>query len=369
MASQTTIRRSNFTMGRVIPIAILSLLFCASCMAQSQVTSITVKSSWGGLGEPSSSELVIKQKKLHYYADSNRVSDQAIQKLMTAIETPPKKGSELKGFGLDKQWLRNNAAAALRDYLQNWQYKAMSSAQQDLFINSFSNAELASAALSEQHGWVTLDDYPEISIEFVKTDGDQSSFKSVSNPHFLHHWSVTSPTGNYVTSDVAISLALGGILPKNFTNRERLSEHALRYMIAEAVMYAVRDKWDALGAEAQLGPAIRPVTDRFTLIKSAIALRLSIDLEGGEAWAADVHESTLPPNVEISFSLPIRKKELIGVNSFLKQIDSIERLTLSPDWMRQFLAAHPDAKLSIRFVENRSLSPKAERTIVADLNA
>lgn len=369
MASPTSMRCSNFIMNRPILILILYSLAVVPCLAQSQVTSITVKSTWDGMGEPQSSELVIKRKKDHYYAGSNHVSDQSIQSFITAIEGAAKQGSELERLGLGSEWLKNNAVVALRDYLQNWEYKAMSSAQKELFVNSFSNVELMNAALSKQEGLVTLDDFPEISVKITKESGAEYSLKLVVSPEFLHQWSVVSPTGNFETSDVAISLDLRALLPQKFTNRERLTEHALRYMVAYAAMQEIRDKWDSIGAEARLGSAIQPVTNRFTLVSSAISNLSSIDLDGGEAWNAVGRNSTLPPNVTIGFSLPIQKKKLIGVDSFLSHVDAYTQLALSPEWFRQFLIAHPEAKVEIRFVEDRSLSRHAEQKLSEDLGA
>lgn len=369
MASLTRIRRSNFVMKRPFLTLIVCSLIAVPCLAQSQVTSITVKSTWDGMGQPRSSELVIKQKKGHYYADSNRVPDLMIQSFMTAIENAAKQGSELERLGLNSEWLKNNAGAALRNHLQNWEYKAMSPEQKELFVNSFSNIELMNAALSKQEGLVTLDDFPEINVQIRKENSVEYSLKLTASPDFLHEWSVTNLAGNFETSDVAISLALGELLPPKFTNRERLTEHALLYMTAYAAMQEVKDKWDSLGATARLGPAIEAVTNRFTLVSSAISSLSSIDLEGGEAWNAVVRNSALPSNVTISFSLPIRKKKLIGVDSFLQRIDGYAQLVLSPAWFHEFLIAHPDAKVEIRFVEDRSLSRHAAHKLFEDLTS
>jgi hypothetical protein len=138
-------------------------------------------------------------------------------------------------------------------------------------------------------------------------------------------------------------------------------------MIADWVMNGVRDKWESLGAEAKLGGTIEPVTRRFTVVKSSVSSLNSIDLNGGDSWNAVLHAATMPPNINVGLSLPIRKGRLIGVESFLQRIDDYVRLALSPKWFAQFLVAHPDATLEIRFVEDRSLSRFAERRLTEDL--
>ena len=95
----------------------------------------------------------------------------------------------------------------------------------------------------------------------------------------------------------------------------------------------------------------------------------SIDLQGGESWNGVVRDPKLPPNVKIGFSFPIRKKKLIGVDSFLRRIDQYEQLAMSPDWLHQFLVTHPDAIYEIRFVEDRSFSHYAEQRLVEDLKS
>ena len=71
--------------------------------------------------------------------------------------------------------------------------------------------------------------------------------------------------------------------------------------------------------------------------------------------------------MEIGLSLPLWRKELRGVDKFLQSIDDVVRLAMSPSWFGRFIAAHPDAQIQIRFVEDRSLSAKALKGIAEDL--
>jgi hypothetical protein len=171
------------------------------------------------------------------------------------------------------------------------------------------------------------------------------------------------PLKTYRIHSAAISLGLWRLTPSKFTKQERLSANARCCELAERLMMALRAKWDMLDAEAELGSAIDPVKNRFTIARSAVSNVASIDLSGGSAWNAVVRYPSLPSNVEIFVSLPLRRKQLVGVAAFLERIDEVVRLSLSSSWLRQFIANHPEAQIEIRFVEDRSLSFTALQNI------
>jgi hypothetical protein len=338
----------------------VSLFMGAACFAQSAVTSIRVESSWVGLGKPVSSKQEIKLKQGHFFIGSKQLPDGDVQAFLGAVERARRGQTGLNALGITEDWLKANAETALREYLEDRGLDKPSPKQADLFLRSFSNYKLVSGLLSNQGTWVKLDDEPEIIVRLRKPNGAVLTIRSVGNLDFLSDWSVSNSTESYETTSGAISLSLWRLLPVKFTNRERLSEAALRETAAKLVITGVNVQWDALGAEAKLGLAIGPVTQRFTLLSSAVSSLLSIDLNGGESWNALVRDSTLPSNVSISLSLPFRNKKLVGVDTFLRRIDDCVRLALFPTWLSEFLSKHPDAMLEIRFVEDRSLSHYAE---------
>ena len=369
---------------RVMICSFLVLFFSASIsFGQSSISIIDIKSEWGGLGEPQSSHLVIKQNDNRFYAGSRRLKNEDIQAFLDAVENSSPQKWGLNVLGVTGEWLTSNAAKALRGYLPEWQYKEMSDKQKELFIESFSNYDLMEMILTKGLSAETvdeeidfdsensfgIDDFPTINIQITHINGDHYLIKSTYDSNFISTWIIRSPEKTYRIHSAVISLGLWRITPSKFTNRERLSDNARRYELAERVMWHLRDEWDMLGAEAKLGSSIKPVQNRFILLHSRIANMSSIDLDGGSAWHATLHDSNLPSNVEIKLSLPLLwNKEPIGVDKFLERIDKVVQLALSPIWFSRFIATHPDAQIQIRFVEDRSLSPKALQNITSDLN-
>ncbi len=367
---------------RVVICLFVVLFFSAiASFGQSSISMIDIKSDWRGLGTPSSSHLVIEQKNGRFYCGSRRIPEKEILSFVDAAEnTPPQKWG-LAALGVDKEWLKANAEQALKGYLLRWQYEKMSAKQKELFLSSFSNHDLMERILTngvfneavdqevdfDAENSYGIDDFPDINIQIKHSNGDRYLLKSSYDSNFISTWIIRRPARTYRIHSAAISLGLWRLTPSKFTNRERLSDNARRYELAERLMVELRAKWDMLGAEVELGSAIDPVKNRFTIARSAVGNLASIDLNGGAAWNAIVRNPSLPSNVEISLSLPLRRRQLVGVAAFLERIDDVVQLSLSPSWFRQFAANHPEAQIEIRFVEDRSLSSTALQNISRDL--
>jgi hypothetical protein len=157
-------------------------------------------------------------------------------------------------------------------------------------------------------------------------------------------------------------------LPRGFSNRERLFPvHRFRWDLTEQIMGTIEHEWNLLDTEFKVGPAVAPVFSRYTPIKSAISNLASVDLDGGQAWNAELRSRDLPSNLVVGVSLRYYKKELFGVNEFLRQLPRYSTLVLSVPWLSKYLEIHPETTLELRYVDGRSLSPKAEASLSEDL--
>jgi hypothetical protein len=367
----------------IISLIAAHFFLCALlCFGQSSdISTIDIKSEWGGLGEPQKSYLVIKQNAGRFYSGSHRIKEEDIKTFVDAIENSAPQKWGLSALGVTGEWLKVNTEIALKDYLPKWQYKSLSVKQRELFVNSFSNYDLMEKILTKDLSTESvdeeidfdseksygIDDFPEINIQITHINGDRYLLKSSYDSNFISTWIIRSPRKTYRLHSAAISLGLWRLTPSKFTNRERLTEEALRYELAERLMGHIREKWEMLGAEDELGSAIEPVLKRFVLLNSKVAMMSSIDLDGERAWHATLRDSSLPTNLEIKLSFPLWRKELRGVDKFLERIGNIVQLALSPAWFNRFIADHPGAQIQIRFVKDRSLSPKALQNITRDL--
>ncbi len=340
------------------------LLDSRECFGQSTTQTIEVTSTWSGLGA-SSSEIVIRQQGADFWAAARRLDRKTVQSLLTSIENARPQAYGLEGLGITAGWLAENAGRALRRYLPEDQYKRSPQKQKKLFTSTFANYPAVDTMIV--FNGVRLDDEPEITVRIVRSDGAGYKLRSIGNTDFLASWMIEGPWGAYETCDATISRELGRLLPAKFTNRWRLSEDALLYMVADRVMNGILNQWEAAGAQGRLGQAIEPITDRFELLSSELSVLTSIDISGGLGWHAVLHDSSMPSNLRVGLSLPVRNDKLADSDVFLRKFDAYVRLALSPSWFSQFLKDHPMTTAEVRFVEDRSLSRYAQTLLTQDL--
>jgi hypothetical protein len=166
-----------------------------------------------------------------------------------------------------------------------------------------------------------------------------------------------------------ISRAIARLLPKGFSNKERLVlGDGFRWQLTERTMRNIEQEWNMLDTEFKVGPAVAPIFAHYTPVESAISNLSSIDLDGGEAWNAQLRSNDLPSNMLVGASLHYyKKKELPGVDELLTRLPNYSRLVLSVPWLMRYMAAYPEATAELRYVDGRSLSMKAQASLIKDL--
>src|SRR5215207_9765588 len=100
----------------------LLLIILPSCLSASarvgEVSQIKIVSAWGGLGKPEHDELVITRKSGGYYAKGNKIKEQLVRNLLSAIEAPVISEFDLPNLGLTQEWLDVNAEPAVKEYAE-----------------------------------------------------------------------------------------------------------------------------------------------------------------------------------------------------------------------------------------------------------
>jgi len=76
---------------------------------------IHIQSWWGGLGEPSNTELLIQNDRGIYRVDGAEVELPAVKLLLTGVQEAIIRTPSLTNLGLTKHWLEDNANAIVRD--------------------------------------------------------------------------------------------------------------------------------------------------------------------------------------------------------------------------------------------------------------
>jgi hypothetical protein len=343
----------------------LSLLSSALLFASgSETVRIEIESSWGGLGQPTKGNFVIAGVRGRYIAEGRRVNAAAVESLLAALEQPVAEQPSLESCGITGHWLLANYTRGLEDFTHQ-KLRDLSPRQVELFKAHFTNIAIAQTEFAELFkGWHT-DDYPEMSAT-VNIGDREFGVQTRSQHPFMLPWSGNDrPRGGY---NCQITQAIATLLPKKFSNRERLVlNDRFRGELTEQVMRSVEHQWSLLDTEFKVGPEVAPVLARFTPLKSAISNLSSIDLDGPEAWNAELRSDDFPSNLIVGVSLRYYKKKLIGVDEFLTQIPKYSDLVLSVPWLSTYLRTHQETTVELRYVDGRSLSPKAEERLTADL--
>lgn len=350
-------------------IAVFCLIFpwlpSASLPASgSETVRIEIKSSWGGLGQPSKSELVITGSGGKYRSGKHKLEANAVQTLLSELEKPVVDQPSLEACGITGRWLTANYAAGLQDYTHQ-KLKNLSPKQVELFKDHFTDVASAQAAFVELFNIGHIDDYPEMFVS-MNIGGKEFGLQSRSQQPFMLPWLGTDrPRGGY---NCRISRAIESLLPKRFSNGDRLVPNdRFRWKLTEQIMRTIEHQWNLLDTEFKVGPEVAPVFARFTPLESAISNLSSIDLGGGQAWNAKLQSGELPTNLIVGLSLPYYKKRLTGTDGFLNHVSKYTNLVLAVPWLSNYLRTRPEITIELRYVDDRSLSPKAQTSLTEDL--
>jgi hypothetical protein len=336
------------------------------------IESIKIVSSWNGLGTPSNSKLEIKQKKGKFLAGGKVVERSLIAELLRQIENREKQ--TLASLEINQTWLDQNADKSLPDRLK----KALPN-EKRLFLDAFRNIKLVEKILPRIFGsWTdekgtyhsnySTDDYPEFEMTIRKSDGSVISFGSRSQTLFMF-------------DNPRLGRAIAALLPKKFTNRERLNGDFLPYEIAGKIYDEIEEELERLETQNRVGVELTQLKDKYTVRTTAISGISSIDTgtptsayQTNEyrkwnflSWNAELHRNDLPPNLFIGISLPYKDDKIVGFDLFQKNIDRIVARVVSVAWLSRAINERPETEFEIRFVEDRSLSRKARESFLEDL--
>jgi hypothetical protein len=235
------------------------------------------------------------------FTSNGRTIDQkAVQELLNALDASSVGMPSLEECGGDQKWLEANYAPALKDVTHR-QLSSLSKEQVDLFHSHFAGSDTSEGAFkSLVSSWHT-DDYPKLSVNIHDGPREFGVTSASQGPFMLPWLGIGKSRGGY---SCRISRAIYALLPKGFTNRDRLRlGDEFRWNLAQKILDEVQPEWDVLNANHFVGSFIAPITERYTVQKSAISNLSSIDLDGAEAWNAELRAKSLPPNLILGVSL------------------------------------------------------------------
>ncbi|HEX8734677.1 MAG TPA: hypothetical protein VF721_05090 [Pyrinomonadaceae bacterium] len=330
------------------------------------------------MGENSQSKLFIKQKKGVFYADGRKIDAKLVDNLLEALNDTGRK-INLADYGITQEWLNANAEKSLPQYLQK-----SAPNEKDLFLKHFRDIKFIEEKILYEvlFDWWT-DDYPSVELKIVKKDNSKIELNSSAQTDFMLPWKLVENEKNYSFANPRLSRAVADLLPQKFTNKERLSGKNLAPQMAREIYNKIEAQLEELETQNKIGAELARIKDRYTVRKTAISGISSIDTgtpssayQSGDAeyqkwnflsWNAELKRNDLPANVIIGVSLPYKEGKLSTFDAFLGNIDAIISRALSVEWLGKYIAENPETELEIRFVGDRSFSPKAQESFLEDL--
>ena len=315
-------------------------------------------------------KLILSQTEKGWYLGVKLCNSESIDKLLSAIKEPAIKQLDVVQLGITQSWLDQNAEPALEEYLSCYNDKP-SPQQKDLFINAFKDPNLAKIVLYRYYKSFQPDDYPSFSLKIIPFDNRTAVELYSDDQHaFMIPWRITRKGKVERTYSAEISRAVCSLLPRDFPeiDKKRICGSELRREMARSILFSeIEVEWDKLGVEHKIGKAIAPVKDKYVLRTSKIACISSIDLDFGDGWHATLSGPNLPSNVCIGLYVPLQDEKLGSLKPFLEKSNYYVDLTLSVPWFEKYVKEHPEVTVEIRFVEDYSMSKKARKSLLDDM--
>jgi hypothetical protein len=343
------------------------------------VQTITIRSSWGGLGTPRHSRIVIQREGNHYVANDRTIRKEEVQALLNAIEEPRISAPNGTNLGVTSQWLQNHSEEA-GEYAIVFNYQAGSAQQKELFRSSFTSDRTIQKRLDSLYASFHTDDYPHMAVELTFEDGTSQTAKSDSQHPFMVPWSISHNGVTAETYNANISRALLTLLPSEFANREALTDEqqyatGLLQELAQETGSEVETRWKGIGAQDRAGNALRSLKKTYQVRRADVNSYHGLDF--GKEWAhgepqeenlhVDLWRPGFPKNFIVTAVLQRHKEKVEGADVFQTKAAPYEELVLSIDWLRNYWNTHPNEYAQLLYVHGHSFTDKAMEIFSADM--
>ena len=353
------------SVGSMVPRP-LALLLSVSFLGHA-AGRVVIHSAWWGLGPREDRSLSFTCVPNFQTAKSSRCV--LFRRLLSAIDSPFESTENL--FGITPAWLAANVQTAINRDVKE-QYSRASQRQIALFRTAFLDSARARARAERLIGRWGTDDYPSFVLEAEDSDGARTIIRSDRQAIFMLPWEIESHGRRDLSIDRGISDAITALLPKRFPNRDRIGGAALRPLFSEAVLADIKEDWDRLRSEDQIRGPYEQIGQRFQILKSSIVSLGSVDV--GDArlgtthgWESELRDPRIDYPLTIGLFLPFEEGQQPVTEVFLRRIEGVVDLVTTVPWLKTYAKEHPEVKIHLRFVGDRSFSIKANKDMVDDL--
>ena len=368
----------------IVCAALAILVAQPSSASESSIRQIEIHSRWGGLGEPSSTTIVIRNENGVYRTDGKEIDPAKVQALVAVVRDQAIPEPSPANLGLTRERLEAQANEILQTALAGkeedstyWAIRSATPEQRDLFRASYTNPKFIAKVLPDLFRCCHTDDYPGVKITITDVDGSSIGVSSSSQSEYMLPWEVTGKSNDFKTFNRSISVALAALMPNDATNLERIRGDHLPVALAEAVLSRIEDEWKLIRAEGMCKATLAQIRDQYELIRAdvnpyhdvAFGVYSTRKQNGVEQnLHADVRKPDFPTGLSETAILKYRNGNVLGVDDFLKGASRYEKLVLSVPWLVRLWKNHPDRPITLLWVHDASFSDKAMLQFANDMH-
>jgi hypothetical protein len=350
---------------------ILAALICGLLLAVATACQeipwreITIESRHAGIEVSRDLRLVIESQNGVIVSSKRRVNPQLVNKLIDSLTSQILPAPTPNNLGITDAWLKRNAPTPLEGTPN----------QKALFQESFTDSKKVEGLLPFAFKFVKFDDYPQLRVTITLKGGGKWICSSDSYYPFMLPWKVNRGGDEQATYNSEISRGIAALMPEGSLNRNRLTDEELKEWLSDAVMRHIKEQWDLVGVENRAPDSFAELRRNFEVEHARINPYRSVDYgyvgeEKGpheQNLLATLHQPSLPPNLAEDVVLLFHDGRIEGVSELTERIGPFVTLALSVPWLNEYRANHPEQKMYIRFVHDRSFSDKAMQNFTADM--
>ena len=350
--------------------------------ADPAIVRVEIRSSWGGLGMPQKTELVIENDKGDYHLGSTRIDSAVVESLQSSIQEAVQTKPSLDNLGMTEDWLKAAEDKLEKDAEHDdsdsmlYQLGQGSPDQKAIFRRSYTDRKFVARVLPKLFCCRHTDDNPNVTVTIVYTDGSRTSLCLYSQSQFMLPWKIG--TSNVETFNKNISVAIAAMMPEMATNRERVSGSRMDLALGWAVMDALAEEWKLSNARTRAGEALNKIGNVYRILSADVNPYHDVAFgvyaedqpdKGEQNLHLDLGRSDFPPGFVVTAILLYKDRKVFGVDQFLQEVPRYEDLALSVPWLAKIRTKCPTCATGLLWVHDESLSDKALKNFAADMHA
>lgn len=269
--------------------AILLCLFYPArpAAAQRSVVQVRITTSWGGLGKPEKTEVIIRKDGTSFRSGRQKIDGTLISSLVSALNEETIEEPSVPNLGITDAWLKSMVNK--NDVSPYWADAAPN--QKDLFVGSFTDVSTVAEVVPRLFDFVRTDDYSAAEAHVTFEDGSTISASSHSQYQFMLPWKVDRNDGAVTTFNANLSRAMAALMPNKATNRSRMTGEGLERVLAEAVKQEIKNKWNILGVQNRASETLTLLRGQYTVESADINGYHNVDY--GKKWSRGGPQETI----------------------------------------------------------------------------